>query len=72
MKTYLIDSANNNQIINLFDTKKEIKVYLKNRFNETSSNETKKEFFDRFWTMPKNELESRLIPKFGFVPLYFS
>ncbi|MDD5353269.1 MAG: hypothetical protein PHS93_08935 [Candidatus Omnitrophica bacterium] len=72
MKVYLIDSSNNNKIIAEFDSKKEIKDYLNRRFAELCSNETKKQFFERFWTMGKDELESRLLPKFGFIPLYYS
>jgi hypothetical protein len=72
MKVYLIDSANNNKIVSDFDSKKEIKDYLNKRFQETSSNETKKEFFERFWTMPKKELETKMLSNFGHIPMYYS
>lgn len=72
MKVYLIDSSNNNKIVNLFDTVKEARAYIKLKYLITSDNLTKKEFFEQFYTVKKVTLENKMLPKFGHIPLYYN
>lgn len=59
MKVYLIDSANNNKVVNFFDSKKEAEAHILNKYYNSNLNESFKEFRENFYFVPKNELEEK-------------
>ena len=54
MYTIIIDSANNDKVVNWFETKKQAEKYLREKFANTNTNESWREFRDRFYFVRPN------------------
>ena len=48
MYTIIIDTSNNNKVVNYFPTKKEAENYIREKFANTSTNESWREFRENF------------------------
>ncbi len=60
MKVYLIDSANNNRVVDDFESKKEGLKYLKIKFNNSSINESWKEYREDFFFVPLKQMKKAI------------
>lgn len=55
MWTIIIDTSNNNKVVNYFPTKKEAEQYLREKFATTNTNENWREFRSNFEFVRPNQ-----------------